>query len=54
MEDYCPDCGEKENMCSCYFYFEGGEDSNPDFKFEYAFESITQKSSIFKRNLSEN
>ena len=47
--DFCADCGELIRDCMCEASQEIDEDDG-DFKFEYAFESITDSKSFFKPN----
>jgi hypothetical protein len=47
---YCEDCGELICECNQDILFLLADDESEDFKFEYAFESLTEKVSAFKRN----
>lgn len=40
MDHYCEDCGEL--VCSCFVVEQEKEEKKP-FRFEYAFESITEQ-----------
>lgn len=47
MIETCEDCGELLDDCSCDF--EEEEDLVKNFKFEHAFESITENNSQFRK-----
>lgn len=47
--EFCQDCGEEYPECRCELYDCQNNDDD-EFKFEYAFESITQRNSSFKKN----
>jgi len=51
-EPFCQDCGELESSCICGSCQES-DDVNDDkeWRFEYAFESITEERSSFKHNM---
>ena len=49
-EDFCPECGELARDCACGDCSSQDFDDEGDFKFEYAFESITDSKSFFKPN----
>lgn len=52
--DFCDDCGELMNIdCQCALD-EAQEIDTADFKFEYAFESITESSSSFRKRYLDN
>ena len=44
-DTYCPECGRFDRNCICNIVVEHLEDSSPDFKWESAFESITELNS---------
>lgn len=48
MIDMCQDCGELDEDCLCGL-IEMIEEENKDFKFEYAFESISENNSQFRK-----
>lgn len=48
--EYCQDCGEHTDECVCR-PVQSQEVDTSDWKFEYAFESITDKNGFFKRNM---
>lgn len=55
MKDYyCLDCGEVTEKCVCELHEDSQEVDTSDWKFEYAFESITDKNGLFKRNMPIN
>lgn len=47
MIETCEDCGELLNECVCDF--EEDETLTKNFKFEHAFESITENNSQFRK-----
>lgn len=55
MEDFCDTCGELIDI-SCLCDLDETEDmeDSGDFKFEYAFESITDVKSSFKKKYADN
>lgn len=47
---FCDTCGELLNQeCICHLDETEEQEANSDFKFEYAFESITEINSSFKK-----
>lgn len=46
---YCPDCGEVNDDCVCELYEDSQEVDESEWQFEYAFESITESNSSFRR-----
>ena len=42
---FCPICGHLEDYCVCDIVVEYLEDTDPDFKFEWAHESTTELNS---------
>lgn len=48
MIESCQDCGELLEDCYCDL-IELVEEDNKDFKFEYAFESISENNSQFRK-----
>ena len=53
LGDFCTECGELPIQCSCYFLVQGVLEDNIPFKFEYAFEHLTEETSVFKRKHSD-
>lgn len=54
--EFCPDCGENIDYCVCQPLHECQEFDNDDndWKFEYAFESVTESRSRFKKHMPIN
>lgn len=52
LEDVCEECQHFKDDCHCYFLVRTAKPTSPDWKFEYAFEQLTEKTSYFKANLS--
>lgn len=48
MIESCQDCGELYEDCYCDF-IEFVEEENKDFVFEYAFESLSENNSQFRK-----
>jgi hypothetical protein len=48
MIESCQDCGELLDDCYCDL-IELVEEDNKDFKFEYAFESLSENNSQFRK-----
>jgi len=51
--EFCDECGCEEDDCLCYFLFSSPDFEDKPFKFEHAFESITEESSYFKVKMPE-
>ncbi len=52
LEDICEDCQHFKDDCHCYFLERTAKPRDVDWKFEYAFEQLTEKTSFFKKNSS--
>ncbi len=51
-EPFCQDCGELEHSCICGSMNDNCEQQDDkEWRFEYAFESITEHKSKFKHNM---